>query len=145
MTTLLEKKMEQALITYAHKDDPKGTRYRQYAADPVPAWAVDVQPEVPEAKLKPSTFCEFPWDSAVQDADSEVIAVNCMKIMRRLGDNWGLTWATYSAERKKDGGFGSSEKYHFDRVQQYVKDGESAKRFSKVWAKAAEKAESMPA
>jgi hypothetical protein len=135
--------MEQAMITYAHQGDPKGTRYRQYAADPVPVWAVDVKPEVPE--LKPSHFCEFPWDSAVQDCDSEVIAVNCMKIMRRLGDNWGLTWTEYSKERRKDGGFSDSEKYHFDRVKQYVKDGASARTFSKVWAKAATAAEAMPA
>ena len=96
-------------------------------------------------ELKPSNFCEFPWDSAVQDCDSEVIAVNCMKIMRRLGDNWGLTWAQYSTERKKDGGFGSSEKWHFDRVQKYVKDGSSARTFCKAWAKAATAAEAMPA
>jgi hypothetical protein len=95
--------------------------------------------------LTPSTFCEFPWDSALQSSESEVIAVNCMKIMRRLGNNWGLTWAQYKEERQKDGGFSMSEKQYFERVQQYVKDGESAKRFSKVWARAAAVAEAMPA
>lgn len=33
------------LITYAHKDDPKGVRYRQHSKDSVPSWAVDIQPE----------------------------------------------------------------------------------------------------
>lgn len=31
-------------VTYAHQSDPTGVRFRQYAKDPVPAWAVDVQP-----------------------------------------------------------------------------------------------------
>jgi len=33
------------MITYAHEGDPHGTRFRQYAKDPVPVWAVDIQPE----------------------------------------------------------------------------------------------------
>jgi len=35
------------MIHYAHQQDPKGVRFRQYAKDPVPAWAVDVQPCTP--------------------------------------------------------------------------------------------------
>jgi hypothetical protein len=31
-------------VTYAHQADPQGARYKQYAKDPIPAWAVDVQP-----------------------------------------------------------------------------------------------------
>jgi hypothetical protein len=33
------------MITYAHKDDPT-CRFTQYAKDPIPKWAVDVQPAV---------------------------------------------------------------------------------------------------
>jgi hypothetical protein len=29
-------------ITYAHKDEPNGARYKQLACDPLPAWAIDV-------------------------------------------------------------------------------------------------------
>ena len=32
------------MITYAHKDAPTGTRYRDFADGALPAWAVDVQP-----------------------------------------------------------------------------------------------------
>lgn len=35
------------LITYAHKDDPLGSRFRALKRDPVPDWAVDVQDEAP--------------------------------------------------------------------------------------------------
>lgn len=38
-------KMNEDTITYAHKDAPNGTRFRALAKDPVPVWAVDVQPE----------------------------------------------------------------------------------------------------
>ena len=31
------------MITYAHKDNPAGCRYRQMAADPIPPWAGDVK------------------------------------------------------------------------------------------------------
>ena len=31
-------------VHYAHKQDPSGVRFRQYAKDPLPHWAVDVQP-----------------------------------------------------------------------------------------------------
>lgn len=30
-------------LTYAHQQDPKGIRFRQYAKDPLPPWAVDVK------------------------------------------------------------------------------------------------------
>jgi hypothetical protein len=38
--------MESKTVTYAHKDDPSGTRYRAMASDAFPAWAVDVKPEI---------------------------------------------------------------------------------------------------
>jgi hypothetical protein len=31
-------------VSYAHQDNPSGARFKQYAKDPVPPWAVDVQP-----------------------------------------------------------------------------------------------------
>lgn len=31
-------------VTYAHRDEPNGARFNQYAKDPLPCWAVDVQP-----------------------------------------------------------------------------------------------------
>lgn len=32
-------------VTYAHRNDPTGVRYLSMAEDPVPVWAVDVQPD----------------------------------------------------------------------------------------------------
>lgn len=29
-------------LSYAHQQDPKGFRFRQYAKDPLPPWAVDI-------------------------------------------------------------------------------------------------------
>jgi hypothetical protein len=90
-------------------------------------------------KLKPSHFCEYPWSSVLNQCEPEVIAVNIMKIQRRLGDNWGLNWEQYKAERLKDGGFSMKEKEFFDRVQPYVNTADGAKQFSPTWRKAAEK------
>lgn len=43
---------ERRLISYRHKDDKKNAvRYRQYADDPIPAWAADVQPAEEEEVL----------------------------------------------------------------------------------------------
>jgi len=32
------------MITYAHKDNPKGPRFQQQRKDGLPIWAVDIQP-----------------------------------------------------------------------------------------------------
>lgn len=32
------------MITYAHKDDPNGIRFRQYLTDKIPDWAVNIRP-----------------------------------------------------------------------------------------------------
>jgi hypothetical protein len=37
----------QPTVTYAHKDAPNGTRFRAFATDKIPAWAVDVEAEDP--------------------------------------------------------------------------------------------------
>lgn len=39
------------MVHYAHKQDPNGIRFRQYAKDPLPQWAVDVQPCKPNQAL----------------------------------------------------------------------------------------------
>ena len=43
------------MVHYAHQQDPAGPRFRQYAKDKVPAWAVDVQPGTPNEKLSGGT------------------------------------------------------------------------------------------
>lgn len=34
-------------VSYAHQKSPKGIRFRQYAKDPLPPWAVDIRSEKP--------------------------------------------------------------------------------------------------
>ena len=38
--------MKEQMISYAHKDDPLGVRYRAFSDAAIPKWATDVQVEV---------------------------------------------------------------------------------------------------
>jgi hypothetical protein len=84
---------------------------------------------------KPSLFAKkFPFSSAVQNTESEVIAKNIMVILSRTGDKWrSLSWKEYKEERLKDGEFTEGEKEYFDKIQFYTKDESSARCFSKSW------------
>ena len=95
--------------------------------------------------LKPSHFCERPWESRLQKTEAEVVAQNIMKIRRRLGDKWELTWEEYERERQKDGQFSWSEKSYFDEVMPMIQDPIGAISFSLTWADAARKAEQKAA
>ncbi len=92
--------------------------------------------------LKPSHFCDFPWESLLQKTEAEVIACNIMKIRRRLGDEWQLSWEDYERERKKDGGYSWMEKGYFEQVMPMIPDAIGAISFSKSWAEAAREASS---
>ena len=46
---LLNDLLDESMVTYAHKQKPNGIRFRQYAKDPLPQWAVDVQQCTPNA------------------------------------------------------------------------------------------------
>lgn len=35
---------DNTMITYAHTADPDGVRFQQFVKDPIPKWAIDVQP-----------------------------------------------------------------------------------------------------
>ena len=41
-----------AVVTYAHKDGCPNIRFRQYADDKLPSWAVDVKPEAPDQNVE---------------------------------------------------------------------------------------------
>ncbi len=41
--TELEQQDARPMVTYAHQNAPGGSRFRQYATDPLPGWAVDVK------------------------------------------------------------------------------------------------------
>lgn len=89
--------------------------------------------------IPPSTFCDFPFESVLQKTEAEVIAVNIMKIRRRLGDKWELSWDEYKAERLKDKGFSWEEEGYFNKVMPLIPDAIGAIAFSGVWAKEARK------
>lgn len=90
--------------------------------------------------IKPSSFSSFPFESLLQKTEAEVIALNIMKIRKRLGDNWKLTWEEYERERLKDSGFNWMEKAYFEEVMPLIPDAIGAISFSKSWAEDARKA-----
>lgn len=52
--------------------------------------------------MNPSNYTTFPWDSVLQNAESETIAQNIMIILKRTGDKWRkLSFEEYQQERKK--------------------------------------------
>jgi hypothetical protein len=88
-------------------------------------------------ELKPSDFCNYPWDSVSKNSESEIIAVNIMKIRRRIGDTWGeLAWDKYKEERLKDGRFSEYwEKHYFDNIKGWCVSAEKALQFCPHWIK----------
>jgi len=86
--------------------------------------------------MKPSNFTSHPYGSVLQNSESETIAANIMKILKRTGDTFRpLSWEEYKEERTKDGHFTESEKGYFDDVIDYCKSEGTAKLFAKDWAK----------
>ncbi len=84
--------------------------------------------------MKPSTFNEFPCESVKQNHESEQIAANIMRILKRTGDTFrSLDWEEYKTERLKDGHFTDRERGYFDAVIDYCVSPETAKLFSPVW------------
>jgi hypothetical protein len=70
--------MNEPTVTYGVKGDTKGIRFCQYAKDPLPPWAVDVQPEPPKesfqseirnaiARASDSLNSQYWWDGNYAD------------------------------------------------------------------------------
>lgn len=84
--------------------------------------------------MKPSLFIEYPWDSTLQNMESEKIAKNIMNILSRTGNIFReLTWDEYKLERLKDAKFSEAEKYYFEKVITYCANEERAMLFSPIW------------
>ncbi len=90
--------------------------------------------------LKPSHFCERPWESVMRKTEAEVVACNIMKIRRRLGDKWDLSLEEYKREREKDGAYSWNEECYFKEVIELIPDAIGAISFAPTWAEAARKA-----
>lgn len=75
-----------------------------------------------------------PWDSVLQNSESEVVARNIMIILARTGNQFRmLTWEEYFFERHHDGNFNYLEERYFDLVIDYFKSADTARLFSPVW------------
>ena len=86
-----------------------------------------------ETERKPSDFNVFPFSSALQNSETEVVAMNVMLILKRTGDAFRpLEWEEYAKERKEDGEFTEGEKQYFERAIGYFKSADTAKLFSKA-------------
>ena len=87
--------------------------------------------------VKPSKFgAKFPFSSAKQNTESEVVAQNILTILGRTGDKFrSLSWEEYKTERLKDGDFTGKEKDYFDEVQHYTVSEDAARCFSDSWKK----------
>jgi hypothetical protein len=84
--------------------------------------------------MKPSNFTKFPWNSVLEKSESETVAQNIMKILKRTGNIFReLSWEEYKSERQKDGNFSDIEKSYFDEVIKFCKSADTAKCFSKTW------------
>lgn len=87
--------------------------------------------------MKPSNFLIRPWDSVLNNFQSEIVALNIMKILARTDNIFReLSWEEYHTERLKDGDYKDSEKEYFDRVISYCTHMERACLFSPDWTQA---------
>ena len=83
---------------------------------------------------KPSDFRTYPWNSVLQNSESEIIAQNIMIILWRTGNVFrSMDWEEYKNERLKDSNFSEKEKSVFVKVMPYCTTSEKAKSFSKEW------------
>ncbi len=83
---------------------------------------------------KPSDFIEHPWGSVLQNCESETVAANVMRILKRTGDTFRpLSEDEYVREREKDGHFTRAELGLLGKVADYCKSPDTAKLFSPAW------------
>ncbi len=84
---------------------------------------------------KPSDFTKYPWNSVLQNSESETVARNIMVILTRTGNRFRpLAWEGYKNERLKDDKFSEREEAFFNKVIDYCKSPETASKFSSEWA-----------
>lgn len=87
-----------------------------------------------DKEMKPSNFTKYPWNSVLQNGESEQIALNIMVILKRTGDIFrDLTWDEYKSERLKDKNFSEGEQTFFNKVIDYCKNEDTAKLLSETW------------
>lgn len=84
--------------------------------------------------MQPSDFTNYPWGSVAQKSESETVALNIMRILKRTGNTFRpLSWEDYKEERLKDTGFSETERKYFDEVIGYCKSADTAVLFSSRW------------
>lgn len=87
-------------------------------------------------ELTPADFCKvYPFESVHRSAESETVAMNIMRILKRTENTWRkLTWKEYVDERNKDGNFDDAEKKYFDACISYTLSPNTAVLYSQEWA-----------
>jgi hypothetical protein len=85
--------------------------------------------------MNPSDYITMPFNSRLQKAEAEIVALNIIKILSRSGDAWRkLTWFEYKDERLKDRHFYESELAYFNQVVPWTDSAVKAANFSPVWS-----------
>lgn len=90
--------------------------------------------------MKPSLLKkQFPFGSIAQKTETEVIAMNVVKIPSNRGDVFRLlTWEEYVEQRKADGATDYDcqiERRYFEVAAPYLETAEKAATFQYQWAK----------
>lgn len=87
-------------------------------------------------KTQPSDYTKHPFNSVLQNSESETVAHNTMKILARTGDTFRpLAWSEYKHERLKDKDSGDVdvERGYFRDVIKYCLSAEAAATFADGW------------
>lgn len=90
--------------------------------------------------MKPSLLKkQFPFGSIAQKTETEVVAMNVVKILSNRGDTFRLlTWEEYVESRKADGATDwdcQIEQRYFEIAAPYLETATNAATFSDMWAK----------
>lgn len=87
----------------------------------------------------PSNYCSLPMGSISQKSETETIACNIMRTLKRTGDTFRqLTFEEYKKIRLQDGDVEfdiNNEKPYFERAIEYCISAETADNFCSGWYK----------
>lgn len=95
--------------------------------------------------MKPSNFTAHPYNSVKRKSESETVAANIMRILKRTGNTFrNLNWDEYKAERLNDDNFSEKEHAYFLDVIGFCASAETAVLFSPAWVQEEESPHDSP-
>lgn len=87
--------------------------------------------------LLPGNFVAHPIASIAGNSETETVAANIMRILKRTGNTWRkLSWVEYVKERKteKSSTFTDGEQHHFENCEIFnITTAQDALNFCKDW------------